>query len=217
MALNDRSRARLEGVHPDLVRIVERAGEITPDGFIVTEGLRSLSRQKELVARGASRTLKSRHLDGHAVDLADLKADYKMADMRKVGATMKLAAADLGIALEWGGDWKSFVDTPHFQLPWKDYPSDGAVPVKDKIANAVRTVASTRVLVGAAAGGSAVTVPKLPAPPDLSQFTAWQGAGETVSSLATWASGLPLLTVGLVGWVLAMMFWNRIPMRMRIS
>ena len=216
MALNERSRARLDGVHPDLVRVVERAAEIAPDGFIVTEGLRSLARQKELVAKGASRTLKSRHLDGHAVDLADLKADYKMADMRKIGATMKLAAADLGIALEWGGDWKSFVDTPHFQLPWKEYPSTGTVPVKDRIAHAVKTVVSTRVAAGAAAGGGVVTLPSLPAPPDLTQWTAWQATGETVSSLATWASGRPLLTAGLVGWVVVMTFWNKLPSLVRI-
>ena len=67
--LGPRSVARLKGVHPDLVKVVERAIQLTPVDFTVLEGLRSLERQKALVAAGASQTLKSRHLDGHAVDL----------------------------------------------------------------------------------------------------------------------------------------------------
>ena len=64
-----RSRARLRGVHPDLVRVVTRAIEITDVDFTVLEGVRSLSRQRQLVAQGASKTMRSRHLTGHAVDL----------------------------------------------------------------------------------------------------------------------------------------------------
>ena len=128
MTLSDRSRVRLAGLHPDLVRVVERAAEITP--FIVTEGLRSLERQKELVAKGASRTLKSRHLTGHAVDLADIKATYNFHDMTAISSAMKQAAKDCNLPIEWGGDWKSFVDTPHYQLPWKAYPSATGVPVE---------------------------------------------------------------------------------------
>lgn len=67
-ALLPRDRARLQGVHPDLVRVVELARKSVP--FIVTEGIRTRARQVDLVARGASRTMNSRHLTGHAVDLA---------------------------------------------------------------------------------------------------------------------------------------------------
>jgi len=123
--LTPRDRQRLKGVHPDLIRAVEAAEQITKCPFTVLEGLRTTARQKELVAAGASRTMKSRHITGHAVDLGalldgqvrwDWPLYYRIAD------AMKAAAAKLGIPLEWGGDWVSFKDGPHFQLPWKDYP-----------------------------------------------------------------------------------------------
>lgn len=126
--LNDRSHAALQGVHPDLVRVVHAASLTCP--FIVTEGLRSMARQQELCAAGKSQTLRSRHLTGHAVDLvADAGAgqvSYGEADMRRVADAMKQAAGTLGIPLEWGGDWHSFHDTPHFQLPVKQYPAGAA-------------------------------------------------------------------------------------------
>lgn len=68
--LSQRSRAALHGVHPDLVVVVEAAIELTPVDFMVTEGLRTAARQAELVRAGASRTLNSRHLTGHAIDVA---------------------------------------------------------------------------------------------------------------------------------------------------
>lgn len=123
--LSNTSDMRLTGVHPHLVAIVKRAIQITEVDFCVTEGMRSLARQKKLLASGASTTMKSRHLTGHAVDLAamigktihwDWPLYYKLAD------AMKKAAAELGYPIEWGGDWKTFKDGPHFQLPWKDYP-----------------------------------------------------------------------------------------------
>lgn len=122
--LGSKSRKKLEGVHPDLVRIVERAIEITKQDFTVVDGLRSLERQRELVKSGASKTMNSRHLTGHAVDLApyvkgsiswDWKYFYPIAD------AMKAAAKELNIPVEWGGDWTSFKDGPHWQLPWGVY------------------------------------------------------------------------------------------------
>lgn len=65
-----RSRKALVGVHPDLVRLAERALGLSPVDFVVTEGLRTEARQRELVAAGASRTLDSRHITGHAIDVA---------------------------------------------------------------------------------------------------------------------------------------------------
>src|SRR5918995_7391971 len=70
--LSKLSSDRLQGVHPDLVRVVERAIQITTQDFRVQEGLRTRERQAALVARGASRTMNSRHLTGHAVDLVAL-------------------------------------------------------------------------------------------------------------------------------------------------
>ena len=123
--LGPRSLARLEGVHPDLVKVVMRAIELTPVDFTVLEGLRTPERQKTLVAAGASQTLKSRHLDGHAVDLGawvDEQVDWSWPLYHIIADAMKTAAADLKIPIEWGGDWSQFRDGPHWQLPWKEYP-----------------------------------------------------------------------------------------------
>lgn len=125
MILDSRSLKRLEGVHPDLVNVVTLAAEYSPNVFIVTEGLRSLERQKQLVAAGASQTLRSRHLTGHAVDLAvkvgkEVRWDWPLYNALAV--VMKDCADQLDTPIEWGGDWKSLVDGPHYQLPWKEYP-----------------------------------------------------------------------------------------------
>lgn len=123
--LDARSLKRLEGVHDDLVEIVKLAFDLSPNEFIVTEGLRTLERQKQLVAAGASQTLRSRHLTGHAVDLAVKVGDEVRWDWplyRALSVVMKDAANQLEIPLEWGGDWKSLIDGPHYQLPWKEYP-----------------------------------------------------------------------------------------------
>jgi len=123
--LGVRSRTRLEGVHPDLVKVVERAIVLTTVDFTVLEGLRTLERQAQLVKSGASQTMNSRHLTGHAVDLGAWVTNQVRWDWplyHKIAKAMKAAAQELEIAIEWGGDWQSFPDGPHFQLPWKDYP-----------------------------------------------------------------------------------------------
>lgn len=125
MKLSDRCLKRLEGVHEDLAEIVRLAADLTEVDFIVTEGLRSKDRQKELYAKGATTTLNSRHLTGHAVDLAAKVGDEVRWDWplyHKLARAMKLAAAKLDLPLEWGGDWRSFPDGPHFQLPFGKYP-----------------------------------------------------------------------------------------------
>ncbi len=125
MKLSERDRKRLVGVHLDLVAVVEGAAEITEVDFVITEGMRTKERQEQLVRAGASRTLKSRHLTGHAVDLAAKVGDEIRWDWplyHKLADAMKQSAAALGIPIEWGGDWKSFPDGPHFQLPWATYP-----------------------------------------------------------------------------------------------
>lgn len=124
--LSQKSRDRLTGVHPDLVSVVNRALELSEVDFAVLEGVRSKAKQEQLLASKATTTLRSRHLTGHAVDLGAVVAgtvrwDWPLYD--KIADAMKDAAEQLGIPLEWGGDWKTFKDGPHFQLPWKDYPA----------------------------------------------------------------------------------------------
>jgi peptidoglycan L-alanyl-D-glutamate endopeptidase CwlK len=133
-SLGTKSREKLNGVHPDLVSVVERAIGITKKDFTVLEGLRSKERQAQLFAAGKSKTMNSRHITGHAVDLgpwplngdfdsdgilniADWDEYYPLAD------AMKQAAKELGVAIVWGGDWKGFPDGPHFELDRKVYPA----------------------------------------------------------------------------------------------
>ena len=121
--LGIRSRQRLSGVHPDLAAVVERAIQITEVDFAVLEGLRSRDRQKELVAKGASKTMNSRHLTGHAVDLAPWPIDWDDLDrFRQVADAMKQASEELDVPVIWGGDWRTFYDGPHFELDRKVYP-----------------------------------------------------------------------------------------------
>lgn len=124
--LSKRSKAALEGVHPDLVRVVNQAIKTTKVDFVVTEGLRSRQRQRELVAKGASQTMRSRHITGHAVDLAPWVAGSVRWDwplFYQLANAMKNAAAELDVDLEWGGDWQTFKDGPHFQLSHARYPA----------------------------------------------------------------------------------------------
>jgi peptidoglycan L-alanyl-D-glutamate endopeptidase CwlK len=123
--LGRRSVERLQGVHPDLVKVVERAIEMSPVDFTVLEGLRSPERQQTLVASGASQTLNSRHITGHAVDLGawvDNQVDWSWPLYAKIANAMKAAANELGVAIVWGGDWRTFKDGPHFELDRKFYP-----------------------------------------------------------------------------------------------
>lgn len=119
------SRERLKGVHPDLVKCVEDAAANAPFEILVVDGRRTAARQRKLVAEGKSTTMNSRHLTGHAVDLCAMnggKLVWGKPQSHAIADLMKAEATNKGINLEWGGDWRSFVDTPHFQLAWKDYP-----------------------------------------------------------------------------------------------
>lgn len=123
--LSARSRGRLQGVHRDLVGVVERAIETSLVDFSVVEGVRSLATQRRYFELGKSKTMNSRHLTGHAVDLAPWIGDtisWEPRDFAPVARAMKEAARASGIPLEWGGDWTTFVDMPHFQLPRAQYP-----------------------------------------------------------------------------------------------
>ena len=120
-----RSENNLLGVHPDLVKVVRRALEISKVDFAVIEGLRSHARQLELVRSGASQTMNSRHLTGHAVDLAPFIAGQIRWDwppFHEIAKAVKQAAKELDVAIVWGGDWKTFKDGPHFELDRRKYP-----------------------------------------------------------------------------------------------
>lgn len=123
--LSAQSERTLLGVHEDLVKIVRLAIKKTRVDFKVGEGVRSMKKQQKLLRSGATRTLNSRHLTGHAVDLyamvgSEIRWDWPL--YYKIAEAMKEAAAELGVPLEWGGDWRTFKDGPHFQLPWSKYP-----------------------------------------------------------------------------------------------
>lgn len=144
-----RSQSKLIGVHDDLVEVVNTALQLSTVPFIVTEGLRTLERQKQLLAAGASKTLKSRHLTGHAIDVAayiDLDGDNTKDPNEvirwdwplyfQIAEAFRKAAEQTEVPVEWGGHWRllnnngpvvegdlaKFADGPHFQLPWRDYP-----------------------------------------------------------------------------------------------
>ena len=124
--LGKKSKERLVGVHPDLVAVVQRAIEITDIDFTVLEGMRTLERQRQLVAAGASKTMNSRHLTGHAVDLAPLlngKVSWDWPLYHRLAPFVDRAAKELGVPIEWGGRWLRFKDGPHWQLPFKRYPA----------------------------------------------------------------------------------------------
>jgi len=130
-----RSLDRLKGVNPRLVAVVHRALELSAVDFTVVEGLRSRQRQAQLYAQGRTTagkivtwTLKSKHIDGLAVDLApfaDGKIDWTdLAKFDAIGAAMKKAAGELGVTIRWGADWdrdgklreKGESDSPHFEI-----------------------------------------------------------------------------------------------------
>jgi peptidoglycan L-alanyl-D-glutamate endopeptidase CwlK len=123
--LGQRSLARLEGVHPDLVRVVKKAAAMSSIDFTVLEGLRTAARQKQLLDLGATKTLNSRHLTGHAVDLAPMVGGTVRWDWplyHQLAVIVKDAAKAENVPITWGGDWRTFKDGPHWELPWKQYP-----------------------------------------------------------------------------------------------
>jgi peptidoglycan L-alanyl-D-glutamate endopeptidase CwlK len=115
----------MKGVHPALVAVMEAAIRRSSVDFMITEGLRTPARQAAMVRAGASRTLKSRHLTGHAVDVAALvegKVRWDWPLYPRIAQAVKAAAAAQGTAIVWGGDWPTLRDGPHFELDRKVFP-----------------------------------------------------------------------------------------------
>jgi peptidoglycan L-alanyl-D-glutamate endopeptidase CwlK len=135
--LGSASEAKLVGVHPDLVRVVRRAATLCEQKFVVFEGVRSLARERSLIARGKTalkNPFRCRHvptkdakhgLVAHAVDLVpivDGRPQWLWPHIYPIARAMKAAALSEHVTVEWGGDWRTFKDGPHFQLPWSLYP-----------------------------------------------------------------------------------------------
>lgn len=125
-SLTSRDLLRLKGVHPDLVRVIKRAALTSPVTFAVLEGLRTIERQKELFKKGATTTMNSRHLTGHAVDIApmigtEIRWDWPL--YYELAPVIKEAAKAEKVVVEWGGQWTKFKDGPHWQLPHNLYPA----------------------------------------------------------------------------------------------
>lgn len=137
--MDQRSEVLLNHMHPDLAKVLRRFSDISPLKFRLTEVLRTPERQAQLVKAGASQTLKSRHLphpkDGLSrafdlIPLVDINQDGKITTeemyawplYHKLAPVLKQAARDVGVPIEWGGDWRTFKDGPHWQLPWGAYP-----------------------------------------------------------------------------------------------
>jgi peptidoglycan L-alanyl-D-glutamate endopeptidase CwlK len=116
-----RSTDKLVGVGESLIGVMTAAITDSPLDFAITCGLRTVEEQKILVATGKSRTMKSKHLTGHAVDIVvfvDGKVTWEFKYYKQVATHIKKTAAKMGIEIVWGGEaWApTFIDGPHFQV-----------------------------------------------------------------------------------------------------
>ena len=106
--LSTRSMSRLEGINPDLITVVTEAIKLTKVDFGVTCGMRTVEEQEKLVASGASQTMKSKHLEGRAVDLVAYvgsSVTWQLNMYDDLADSMAKAAKDLGVPLKWGAAW----------------------------------------------------------------------------------------------------------------
>jgi peptidoglycan L-alanyl-D-glutamate endopeptidase CwlK len=128
------SRARLIGVHSDLVLVAGYAITICPVDFSIVDGKRTIEKQREYVDAGTSWTMDSRHLTGHAIDVEPWipgSSVWKLSEaeqwklFREIAKSMKIASKELHIPILWGGDWRKKKDGPHFYLSRRLYPKGG--------------------------------------------------------------------------------------------
>lgn len=164
-AYSKRSLTSLSGIHSDLRRVIDRALQDSPLDFAVIEGLRTKKRQEQLVASGASQTMNSRHLTGHAVDLLPIdpatgRGEFAWPLYDQLGPAVKAAAKKEGVPIIWGGDWTSFKDGPHFELDRRVYSEDKwtttEAPTQGRTSVAQSRTVQSSVVQGATAVGGAV-------------------------------------------------------------
>lgn len=140
------SLSKLQGVDERLVTVVKYAIGVTKQDFSVICGIRTFSEQQELVRKGASQTMKSKHLDGNAVDLMAYcnGGRWELNLYDEIADAMKEGAASCDVKLRWGAAWtiddigefegtaenamnsyidtrrsqsrRPFIDAPHFEL-----------------------------------------------------------------------------------------------------
>lgn len=109
------SKEKLKGVHPDLVKVMERAISISKQDFSITQGVRTKSEQTRLVAQGKSKTMNSKHLvqrDGysHAVDVVPFPVSWDLEKFYVIADAVEKAAEQLNVKIRWGGAWTTFVN-----------------------------------------------------------------------------------------------------------
>jgi peptidoglycan L-alanyl-D-glutamate endopeptidase CwlK len=187
---SQRSLNNLKGIHPDLRRVIDRALQESPLDFVVIEGLRTRARQIELVQSGASQTMNSRHLTGHAVDLMPIGPngpafDWPLYD--QLGPAVKAAADKEGVSLVWGGDWKSFRDGPHFELDRNRY-HEGEWTTEEEAPEPRTTVLQSTTM-----QASAVQIAS--------------GAGAAVSSVAMLHGTAQMIALGFAGVIILAALW----------
>ena len=106
--LSTKSQERLMGLEPELKEIVYEAIKVTKIDFGVIEGLRTEEKQKQLVESGASQTMKSKHLDGRAVDLMAYiggRGSWELNVYDEIADAMKEASIKVDVAVRWGAAW----------------------------------------------------------------------------------------------------------------
>jgi peptidoglycan L-alanyl-D-glutamate endopeptidase CwlK len=116
---SNRSLNNLKGVDMKLVDLMTEVLQKSPYDFGITEGLRTIEKQKEYVRTGKSQTMNSYHLKGKAVDIVvykDGEVTWDLKYYKEIADLVKRIAAEKGLKITWGGDWKTLVDGPHFQI-----------------------------------------------------------------------------------------------------
>lgn len=154
-------KERLYGLHPSLVKIINAAEPNLPFDVIISEGLRTKEKQAEYVRKGASKTMNSRHLTGHAVDLIPAEDSTAWPLYHKLAAVIKAAAKQAGVPITWGGDWKTFKDGPHWELPWAIYPAEELAPTPTDVPEEEQqreSVVQTNTFKGATITGTVTTL-----------------------------------------------------------
>ena len=116
---SERSKTKLQGVDPRLIKVAELALQRSPFDFGITCGLRTKEEQRNLVHEGKSRTMNSKHLEGRAIDFVVFihgKANWDLENYQKVAQVFLEIGKEQGVELEAGAFWKTFKDGPHIQL-----------------------------------------------------------------------------------------------------